>query len=201
MSGRSTFRAMEIDSSLIADLTASAFERIGEKISDSHQRTPPFLRTQFRGNVGLQTKIRTNDIFPDAEEFEDIVPRFRPTLIPTARTATFAAIQEWEGYVLAIKGDHLVANLIDITSGSTRANEEAEIPLVELSDNDVPKLKPGLIFRWVIGYQRYPSGQKMRTSQIVFRELPRWTAKDIRDLQSEAAELAKYLNATSTERE
>lgn len=27
----STFRAMEIDSSLIADLTASAFERIGKR--------------------------------------------------------------------------------------------------------------------------------------------------------------------------
>lgn len=88
------------------------------------------------------------------------------------------ALQEWEGYVLEIRGDEFVARLVDLTAGSSHEEEEATIPLAEISDEDAATLRKGGIFRWVIGYQRDPSGAKKRVSQIVFRDLPRLTERD-----------------------
>lgn len=95
--------------------------------------------------------------------------------------STFHALQEWEGYVLEIHGDEFVARLVDLTAGSSHEEEEATIPVAELSATDAAALREGGIFRWVIGYQFDPSGAKKRVSQIVFRDLPRLTARDIRE--------------------
>ena len=95
--------------------------------------------------------------------------------------ATFHALQEWEGYVLEIGETDFVARLVDLTAGSVQEEEEAVIPLGELSDEDAAKMCPGSIFRWVIGYERTVAGSKRRVSQIVFRDLPAITLKDLRD--------------------
>ena len=95
--------------------------------------------------------------------------------------ATFHALQEWEGYVLEIGETDFVARLVDLTAGSAQEDEEAVIPLVELSDEDADKMCLGSIFRWVIGYERTVAGSKRRVSQIVFRDLPAITLKDLRD--------------------
>ncbi len=92
--------------------------------------------------------------------------------------SSFHALQEWEGYVLEIHGGEFVARLVDLTAGSSHEEEEATIPLAEISDGDAATLREGGIFRWVIGYQRDPSGTKKRVSQIVFRDLPRLTERD-----------------------
>ena len=90
--------------------------------------------------------------------------------------ATFAALQEWEGYVVEISDSHVMANLVNLTAGSTYPKERAEIPLEEFSEEDIPKLSPGRVFRWAIGYQRQPTGTKMRISNIVVRESPSMVA-------------------------
>lgn len=95
--------------------------------------------------------------------------------------STLHALQEWEGYVLEIHGDEFVAKLVDLTAGASHEEEEATIPVAELSATDAAALREGGIFRWVIGYQLDPSGTKKRVSQIVFRDLPRLTARDIRE--------------------
>ena len=95
--------------------------------------------------------------------------------------STLHALQEWEGYVLEIRGDEFVARLVDLTAGSSHEEEEATIPVVELSATDAAALREGGIFRWVIGYQFDPSGTKKRVSQIVFRDLRRLTARDVRE--------------------
>ena len=41
-------------------------------------------------------------------------------------------------------------------------------------------MRPGSVFRWVIGYERSPAGTKKRVSHIVFRDLPVITS-DLRD--------------------
>ena len=89
------------------------------------------------------------------------------------------ALQEWEGYVLELNADEFVAALVDLTSGSSHEEEEAIIPLTEIAENDAATLRAGAIFRWVIGYERSPSGTKKRVSQIVFRDLPRMTERDM----------------------
>lgn len=94
------------------------------------------------------------------------------------RAMTFFARQEWEGYVVAINGNEFTARLVDLTGGGTYEDEEAEIPLEEVSDADVPKMQVGSIFRWVIGVRRSPMGQKERVSFIVFRDLPAMSRSD-----------------------
>ncbi|MDE0179373.1 MAG: hypothetical protein OXP36_12360 [Gammaproteobacteria bacterium] len=92
---------------------------------------------------------------------------------------SFHALQEWEGHVVEIHGDELVAALVDLTANSSHEEEEAIIPLTEIADDDAAALRVGAIFRWVIGYERSPSGTKKRVSQIVFRDLPRVTERDL----------------------
>ena len=119
----------------------------------------------------------------------DLPPR--PRRMPSA---TFHALQEWEGYVLSIDKDEFEARLIDRTAGATYESEEATIPLQELSDHDAKKLRLGAIFRWVIGYERTAGGSRRRVSQIVFRDLPAVTESDLRAGQEWAANMFKSLN-------
>lgn len=91
---------------------------------------------------------------------------------------TFHALQEWEGYVVAVEDGEIVARLVDITAGLSYETLEANIPLAEISQYDADNLKAGSIFRWVVGYERSPEGDKKRVSQIVFRDLSRMTEND-----------------------
>ena len=94
------------------------------------------------------------------------------------RTVTFHARQEWEGHVVAINETDFTARLVDLTAGGAYEEEEADIPLEEISDSDATRLQIGSIFRWVIGFKRSALGQKERTSLIVFRDLPAMSRTD-----------------------
>ena len=110
--------------------------------------------------------------------------RSAPTLHP---------LQEWEGYVLEIVDKQFVARLVDLTAGSTHEEEEAVIPLAELSDEDAAKICRGSIFRWVIGYERSAMGTKKRVSQIVFRDLPAISKADLQAGEQWAHEAIRSL--------
>ena len=103
---------------------------------------------------------------------------FPPRLPPPRPSATLHALQEWEGYVVEMDDHEFVVRLVDLTAGSTHEEEEAVIPLAEISERDAATVRVGSIFRWVIGYERSPFGTKKRVSQIVFRDLPRMTERD-----------------------
>ena len=113
---------------------------------------------------------------------------FPPQPSPVGPRATLHALQEWEGYVVEVERGELVARLVDLTTGSTHEEEEAVIPLAELSESDVATVRAGSIFRWVIGYERSPSGTKKRVSQLVFRDLPRMSERDFSEARSWARE-------------
>jgi len=140
-----------------------------------------------RTSSGQGTSERAAALADDS----DILKPPRP--IRLRRGTTFSALQEWEGYVVSISETHLVANLVNLTTGSKRADEEAEIPLEELNDQDLDNLKVGSIFRWAIGYERQAAGTKARISQIVFRQLPQWTKKELEEAEYQAADMAKLL--------
>lgn len=110
-----------------------------------------------------------------------------------APAATLHPVQEWEGYVVEINDTHFTARLVDLSAGSGHEEEEATIPLTELSDKDVGKMRDGSIFRWVIGYERSLSGTKKRVSQIVFRDLPAITPSDLRDGRTWARDVVQAL--------
>ena len=107
---------------------------------------------------------------------------------------TFHALQEWEGYVVAIRDKDFVVRLLDLTSGSTNEEEEADIPLAEISGQDSAKIRPGSVFRWVIGYERSAAGTKRRVSEIVFRDVPEITETDLRAGAAWADEAIRSLN-------
>lgn len=112
----------------------------------------------------------------------------------TAQQSSFSALQEWEGYVVAMDGESFVANLVDLTARSTHPDQQVSIPLEELSDHDRNRLAPGQIFRWAIGYQRTRVGTKTRVSQIIFRDLPRWTETDRRVAEAQAHLIEELLD-------
>ncbi len=120
----------------------------------------------------------------------DLPPRPR-----RVSSATFHALQEWEGYVLHIGKEDFEARLIDMTARATHEGEEATIPLQELSDHDAKKLCVGAIFRWVIGYERTTGGSRRRVSQIVFRDLPAVTKSDLADGAAWARDMFRSLNS------
>lgn len=95
----------------------------------------------------------------------------------TGPQVTFHALQEWEGYVLNVGSDEFTARLVDLTDFDSKDEEEAVIPICEISNDDVKRLKRGSILRWVIGYENR-GGTKRRISQIVFRDLPVLSKKD-----------------------
>ena len=99
---------------------------------------------------------------------------------PRRQSATLHALQEWEGYVLEKTATKFTARLADLTNGVLHEGEEADIPLTELADHQIASVKPGAIFRWVIGYEQAPMRPLKRVSVIVFRDLPIVTESDLR---------------------
>ena len=103
-------------------------------------------------------------------------------------------MQEWEGYVIEVSDTSFTAKLIDITAHEDVASEEADFPIDEISDADIPLLKPGGVFRWSIGYQRTRGGTKKRVSQIVFRRLPQWTKYNLVEADTLTQNLISNIN-------
>lgn len=130
---------------------------------------------------------------PDSADTFPLVS-FPPTAPPAPITATLHALQEWEGYVVDIDEGEFVARLVDVTAGRTNESEEAIIPMAEISEYDASRMVVGSIFRWVIGYERSPEGTRKRVSQIVFRDLPRVTATDLRHGEQWAHKVAPALS-------
>ena len=115
----------------------------------------------------------------DAGDLSPVV-NLPPSLPPRTPTASFHALQEWEGYVVEMRATDFVAHVTDLTAKASHEQEEAIIPLSELSDHDAARMAIGSVFRWVIGYERSPAGTKKRVSQIVLRDLPAMTEADLR---------------------
>ena len=155
------------------------------------------------GTAALTTTVSDQDkeaatltAFRGCEEEEHgySLMEFLRRLPPPPRPATtLHALQEWEGYVLEIRTTDFVAHLVDLKAGASHEQEEAVIPLAEISDYDVNRMRTGSIFRWVIGYERSIAGTKKRVSQIVFRDLPAITEADLKDGEAWAHETIQSL--------
>ena len=147
-------------------------ERVG--FTPSHAQTSGSAETKFEDMVDGEERTSTaNGLIIQLPVSKSMPP-----------TPSMHALQEWEGYVLETGEEEFAARLFDLTRGPIGSQtgriqeEEAFIPVSEISDYDVSKLRPGSVFRWVIGYERSASGTKRRVSQIVFRDLPAMTRQD-----------------------
>lgn len=127
----------------------------------------------------------------EANDETGLSPDVRSLPAPWMERASLHALQEWEGYVVAIRDKEFQARLLDLTAEAAFPDEEATILLEEISDRDAAMMRVGSIFRWVIGYERSPAGAKKRVSLIVFRDLPRLTEADVRRGAEWASEVAQ----------
>ena len=84
----------------------------------------------------------------------------------------------WECSVERIEQDTFIATLRSLRDDS-ESEKEAEIPIDEVSPDDLELLAPGAIFYWSIGYQTSPAGTRTRFSSLRFRRLPAWNRKDL----------------------
>lgn len=94
-------------------------------------------------------------------------------------TRSLSPLMEWEGSVEGIEGDEFFARLTNVTTGEHLPTEEARFPVSELNEVQRDNLEVGAIFRWVIGLQRLPNGNKQRVSELFFRRLPAHSEKEI----------------------
>lgn len=105
----------------------------------------------------------------------------------------FQALQEWEGYVLSVGETTFSARLLDLTGGDEVEKEEADLLIQDLKDDDRDLLVPDAIFRWSIGYL-FIGGSKRRTSQIIFRRLPRWTDEEFNKADQDGKVIASNIS-------
>lgn len=134
----------------------------------------------------------TND---EVQERRSVISRSKPHLLRLEEIplVSFEPLQEWEGRVAGINPGEktFTATLIDITARRKYEDEFAEFPISDVSDDDRHFMRPGAIFRWLIGYERLPSGTKRRVSSVVFRRLGEWSRSDLSQARQYAEELVR----------
>lgn len=144
-----------------------------------------------RGEIIAASSYRAGAAQRDEEIIGSETPDSTPVqalplyTLQTAKTDSFTALQEWEGVVTAREGGAFFATLIDVTAGERSPNEVAELLVEDVQEEDLPRLKPGAIFRWVIGYATSASGTKTRGSRFYFRRLLRRHDASHEDLEFE----------------
>jgi hypothetical protein len=95
----------------------------------------------------------------------------RPTMRPTA---VFMPSARWEGVVLERFSSYFTAEVIDLILNESAY---AEFGIDELSHDDIALCEPGALFYWAVGYRIAPTGQRSRSSVIIFRRLGRQSAR------------------------
>jgi hypothetical protein len=71
----------------------------------------------------------------------------------------FQKLQEYEGAVISIRASDFVARLVDLTDiGAQRL--EVIFSIDEVSPSDLPLLREGAVFYWIIGFRDYLNGKE-----------------------------------------
>lgn len=158
----------------------------------------------------LQVNEETHDL-KLSEETESLLkdknPRqlsefFRRNLKPLPGTSrpnleslpgTFRLLQLWEGRVTHVSKDEFIAIISDRTDPSLN-DEQVTLSIEEVTEDDVPLIKPGAVFYWSIGYADHPGRPRVRESRIRFRRLPGWTKTELDRAKETANNLSAYFN-------
>jgi hypothetical protein len=193
LSGPTAFQPEVRDRSLSIrtdfDVGGGISQIIGRNLEMQKRATPD---TAARNSMGDSSVSDINGLgsFINKAIAAAFPPPHRPTVL------SLQPLQEWEGYVAEVGEEIFTARLLDVTAGGKYEEEIADFPIADLSDTDLELLKPGAVFRWVIGYQRQIGGTKRRVSQITFRRMPAWTKKDLLDATRKASSIAQSIEWT-----
>ena len=171
------------------------FSGTSQQIQAIKIRNAESTETRLPNLTALPEIVPDNEIVADDEIVANVESIISLPSLPQASQAQaiFHALQEWEGHVLEKRDNEFIARLLDLTAGSAQEEEEVAIPLAEISEDDLKRLRKGSIFRWVIGYELSVSKTKRRISQIVFRDLPAMTQQDFSQGEKWAKQIIQAL--------
>lgn len=131
----------------------------------------------------------------ESEETATAVSVFRSlaSTVPTVRISTGripARLRaEWSGYVVGLDSLYFSAALKGVFGEGIQGEEEdAEIPISDVSQSDKELLQVGNFFRLCVFYEIQENGQPRRYTQVVFRRLPAYRAVDLALAAERAAE-------------
>lgn len=99
-------------------------------------------------------------------------------------------LAEWNGAVLSVKDHFFIAALKGIAGEGVQGEEEdAEIPLSDVSEFEKDLLQPGNMFRLCVFSEVLKNGQPRRYTQVTFRRLPAYRSKDLEAASQRVDEL------------
>lgn len=103
-------------------------------------------------------------------------------------------LAEWSGAVLTVEESFFSATLSGITGeGVQGEQEDAEIPVSDISKSDLELLRPGNFFRLCVMLEIEENGQPRRYTQVVFRRLPAYRVTDLNLAAERGDELHRAL--------
>lgn len=105
-------------------------------------------------------------------------------------------LAEWNGCVTSVQkeGVYFSATLSGVEGKGVKGEEEdAIIPISDVSEGDKDLLHPGNFFRLCVMYEVSSSGQPRRYTQVVFRRLPAYRQQDLDAAVERGRKLARGL--------
>ncbi len=99
--------------------------------------------------------------------------------------------QQWSGVVVSANENNLTVQLQDLTNPQN-PNEIIVLSRDEIDDKDQSLIQTGAQFYWSIGYRQGIKLSKQRFSNIRFRRLPKWTAREIKAAEILTEEYADF---------
>lgn len=103
-------------------------------------------------------------------------------------------LAEWNGCVTEIDTHYFSAALKGIFGEGVNGEEEdAEIPISDVSESDRDLLALGNFFRLCVFYEMREDGQPRRYTQVVFRRLPAYRPHELAQAVERASEIHRLL--------
>lgn len=130
------------------------------------------------GDVQIGVALESQKPLELADEVREIISDPSPTISFNQSTTSYVALQEWEGFIDSVNDGVVNARLLKVDSKDGNEGELAEIPIEEFNERDRDKLRSGMIFRWAISSEK-KGGTQRHISQIVLRQLPQWTLREL----------------------
>lgn len=115
-----------------------------------------------------------------------------PTVQRALGPEKFRVLQQFEGTVQKVNEECVLAVLRD-WPGNSDTEEYAEIELEEFSPVDRPRLEPGSVFYWTIGYRTDRYGTQTRVSEFRLRRARPLTDAERQRAQRDATALSSLM--------
>jgi hypothetical protein len=156
---------------------------------------PPQISQREVGEA--RNEWHTEGTFPAQQEikYKDLsegIVRPQPPKLPKEKVHVLRARQRWEGTITEVNGDEFTAVLADL-SNPGNSEEEAVLSLNELvvQDDDIPLIKPGSSFYWIVGTETTPAGVRKNVSFLEFKRIPRWSTNAVSRAKARADRFEK----------